>query len=170
VTINRTYLGRLGERELRALLAHEVIHIRHNDLPAVGLRTFGGLAIGLALLVAAIVFEPNMANYPIWFTAFFAGTLGGVAVLSVFNRPREARADAEGAMLSGDPAALATALTALEGLTAELRDRLFNPSILGWLLWPWSCRAPSHPPLASRLAHLRAMEVAQGQQSRWGSS
>ncbi|MGA2283143.1 MAG: M56 family metallopeptidase [Candidatus Dormibacteria bacterium] len=161
--ISVEHLDRLGDRELRAVVAHELIHVRHKDSTAARARGLGALAVAVALVVAAAVVAPNPADYPIWFTAWLVGVFGGGAALSVLNRPRETRADAEGALLAGDPAALARGLTALADLAQDIRRRLYRPPILRWLLWPWSSRMPSHPPLAARLAHLREIETGQVQ-------
>jgi Zn-dependent protease with chaperone function len=161
--ISLEHLDRLGDRELRAVVAHELIHVCHRDSTAARARGLGALAVAVALVVAAAIVAPDPADYPIWFTAWLVGVFGGGAALSVLNRPRETRADAEGALLAGDPAALARGLTALADLAQDIRRRLYRPPILRWLLWPWSSRMPSHPPLAARLAHLGEIETGQVQ-------
>jgi Zn-dependent protease with chaperone function len=155
--ISRDQVDRLGDRELRAVLAHEVIHLRHNDLAAARWRVIGGQVVGLALLVGSLILAPNPVDYPIWMAGFVVGAVGGTTLLSLSNRPTEMRADAEGALLSGDPAGLARGLVAVRELSDDHRRRLYRPPSLRWLLWPWSLRMPSHPPLATRLARLHAM-------------
>jgi heat shock protein HtpX len=161
LVISRFQLDRLDDPELRAVLAHEVIHLVHDDMAASRRRALGAQAAAIAVCIAAILVAPNLAAYPIWMAACLAGAAGGMALLSLTNRWRETRADAEGALLAGDPAALARALTTLEQLGDEMRQRLYRPPILRWLLWPWSNRLPSHPPLAARIAHLQEVAAAQ---------
>ena len=100
-------LASLDETELRGVLGHELAHVSGRDiLPA----TFS------AGLAAVITFPAGLAR-------FLMLVLGPVAALvirlSVTGR-REYRADAAGALLAGDPLALATALRKIEFGTAQL--------------------------------------------------
>ena len=100
-------LASLDETELRGVLGHELAHVSGRDiLPA----TFS------AGLAAVITFPAGLAR-------FLMLVLGPVAALvirlSVTGR-REYRADAAGALLAGDPLALASALRKIEFGTAQL--------------------------------------------------
>ena len=100
-------LASLDETELRGVLGHELAHVSGRDiLPAT-------VSAGLA---AVITFPAGLAR-------FLMLVLGPVAALvirlSVTGR-REYRADAAGALLAGDPLALASALRKIEFGTAQL--------------------------------------------------
>jgi heat shock protein HtpX len=100
-------LASLGETELRGVLGHELAHISGRDiLPAT-------MSAGLATVI----------TFPAARARFLMLVLGPVAALVIrlsVTREREYRADAAGALLAGDPVALASALRKIEAGAAEL--------------------------------------------------
>lgn len=158
VVVSTGLLDRLPRNELDAVLAHEVAHLANRDrwLLTVTLapvafaeRTFDG--------------EDGGSIAPVW--AAIGGLLGlygrlGVAVLSV---GRERAADAAAAEITGDPAALASALARLSGTEPpqeDFRDRAAL-SVLNVLptVDPTDRRSSwlfrTHPPTEERIAALR---------------
>jgi heat shock protein HtpX len=126
-------LASLDEAELRGVLGHELAHVSGRDiLPATvsaGLATIITSPAGIARFLPARV-RPRPASAP---SPVAAGlglvettlmlVLGPVAALVIrlsVSREREYRADAAGALLAGDPVALASALRKVEAGTAEL--------------------------------------------------
>ena len=128
----------LDEAELRGVLAHELAHVSSRDILA------SSVSAGLATV---ITFPAGLARFarpgnsagagPVAAGSVASGTgsglglletllmlvLGPVAALVIrlaVSREREYRADATGALLSGDPVALASALRKIDAGTAEL--------------------------------------------------
>ena len=128
----------LDEAELRGVLAHELAHVSSRDILA------SSVSAGLATV---ITFPAGLARFarpgnsagsgPGAAGSVGAGSgsglgpletllmlvLGPVAALVIrlaVSREREYRADATGALLSGDPVALASALRKIDAGTAEL--------------------------------------------------
>ena len=145
-------LASLDETELRGVLGHELAHVSGRDiLPA----TFS------AGLAAVITFPAGLAR-------FLMLVLGPVAALVIrlsMTRQREYQADAAGALLAGDPVALAAALRKIEFGTAQLAlppdARLssvghlmiaspFHPQGLARLFG-------THPPAGERVRRLEAL-------------
>lgn len=159
LVLSRPFVARIDDQALKAILAHEVVHLVRGDLRAARVRAVVALAAGFALAAATTLVAPLPAieGLPIWLAAAVIGVMAAAAGLSLLNRPREHRADVEGARLSGDPGALARALTEAQRLAEETRGRLFGRPPWRWLLSPLSWRMPTHPPMAQRIARLRSM-------------
>jgi heat shock protein HtpX len=102
----------LSERELRAVLGHELAHVKNRDILT-------------SSIVATIASAISMIA---WFGMWFGGRRGGAASLIALivapiaatliqlsiSRAREFQADADGARIAEDPEALATALQRIE--------------------------------------------------------
>ena len=159
LVISRPFVARIDDHALKAILAHEVVHLIRGDLRAARVRALAAVLAGVALAaaIALVAPLPGIEGLPIWLAAAVVGVMAATAGLSLLNRPREHRADVEGARLSGDPGALARALTEAQRLAEETRGRLFGRPPWRWLLSPLSWRMPTHPPMALRIARLRSM-------------
>ncbi|WP_216853044.1 M48 family metalloprotease [Phytoactinopolyspora halotolerans] len=144
ICVTEGALDALDERELRAVLAHELAHIRYLD-------TLPGSIISLLARAAMVI--------PV---------LGIVVVYlmrPIVGRSREFDADQEAARLTGDPLALASALRTLDAARRELVlppepgvvaiSHLMIGSPLGthgvWRLFR------SHPSTAERVARLEGL-------------
>ena len=157
----------MNKRELEAVLAHEISHIKNYDI-RVSMITFG--------LVSAIALIADMAIR----IAFFGGRdrnnnsgylmlIGIIAyIIAIFvapiiqlavGRQREYLADASGALATRDSEGLAMALEKLKSASRPMQRQnsstahLFfaNPMKKGF----WSKLFSTHPPLEDRIARLR---------------
>jgi heat shock protein HtpX len=166
----------LSARELAGVLAHELGHVRNRDTLIMSV---------VATIAGAITLIANMAQW-----AFMWGGMGrrddneglnplaGLLMIIVapivatlvqlaISRAREYEADATGAHISGDPLALAGALEKLAQGTA-VRPLNPNPATAHlYIVNPFSGGAISslfqtHPPIAERIARLRAMATGRG--------
>jgi len=153
--LSRRLVDATSDAQLRAIVAHEVIHLAHNDLRFAKVRSLvaglGGAAIGIAIWVAS---GNELRNLPILLAGMMVAMMLISLLLSPLNRRLEVRADVEGAALGGDAQAVAEALIVAYSISDETRDRLYGRPPWRWLLAPLSWRMPTHPPLDVRIARL----------------
>ena len=149
--------ARLSLRELVAVLAHEVAHIANNDLWVMQLAdTVSRLtrlmaAAGIAVAVVALPLTLlGAATVPVLAVLLLVLAPSAAALLQLsLSRTREFDADRRAAVLTGDPATLAAALTKIDPVLPPFWRRLLPgsggpPSILR-----------SHPPTVERIERLR---------------
>jgi heat shock protein HtpX len=173
----------MDERELTGVLAHELSHVKNRDTlvgtiaaTIAGAISFVAQMAQFGLLFGAGRSQDRRNPLAALLTLILAPIAAAIIQLAV-SRGREYYADASGAQLTGDPEGLAQALEELEmatkklGILARLRGRvpgqapapspafahlyIVNPltgADLGGLF-------STHPPVASRVARLRAMKL-----------
>jgi heat shock protein HtpX len=175
ICVNEGLLRILDEEELYAVLAHEFAHVRNRDIL---------ISSVVAVLAGAITMIANVAQWGLMFGGYGGqderdrGGAGGFVVgllliivapiaatliqLAV-SRSREYEADHTGAMVSGDPLALASALRKLEHATQVLPSQTAQPAFAHlYIVNPLSGQMlgnlfSTHPPLEERIRRLEAM-------------
>jgi heat shock protein HtpX len=155
-------LRRLDFRELAGVLAHEITHVRNNDIWVMSLadilsrftRSMSFFAIFLFFLsVPATVFTGTPVPWVAIMLLYFAPTLSSLLQLAL-SRSREFDADLGGASLTGDPEGLALALGKLERYQGRLWENIFMPG--RGIPIPSVLR--THPQTSDRIARLMALK------------
>jgi heat shock protein HtpX len=157
----------LSARELRAVLAHELSHVRHRDI----------LTSTITASIAGAI--STLANFGMFFggrsddnrnplvalIVLILAPIAAVLIQLAISRGREYEADRGGAELSGDPCALADALAKIDryakGLPLETAEAhpatahmmIINPLSGGGL----ASLFRTHPPTEERIHRLLAM-------------
>jgi heat shock protein HtpX len=136
VCVTRGLLRRLDRDELEGVLAHEMSHVAHKDVVVMTVASFLGIIAGLlvrfafyselfggdrrggnnnnggALPVMLIIMLVSIVVYAISFL-----------LIRLLSRYRELAADRSGALLTGQPSKLASALTKVSGDIARIPSR-----------------------------------------------
>lgn len=162
VAVTTGILQQLDERDIAAILAHEISHIKHRDISINTLAaTIVSMTRSLSLVAAAcaVLFFPSwmssgeMASWVLLlFIALIAPALS-VLLQMALSRTREFDADLSAAELLGDPQGLISALTKLE---QPHRGPWYN-SYYQVLRNPGQQLLSSHPATADRIARLRSL-------------
>ena len=171
---------RLSDRELEAVMAHEIAHVRNRDMRVLAVANF---------LVTVTSFLMTMLFWNMLFGGFGRRQQGGgmmlvylVTILVYFlgqllvlalTRYREYGADHSGAEISGDPGALANALEKISGSMARIPDEDLRKlqTASAFMIIPAALKGESamnlfstHPPVEDRVRRLRELE----RRARWG--
>ena len=181
----------LDEAELRGVLAHELAHVSSRDILAssvsaglaavitfpAGLARFarrsnsassvasGSAASGSAASDSAASDWGSGLGLLETLLMLVPGAVAAIVVRLAVTREREYRADATGALLSGDPLALASALRKIDAGTAELALAPDGPrTSVGHLMIASPFRPEgfarlflTHPPAGERIRRLEAL-------------
>ena len=168
---------RLNDRELEAVLAHEITHVVNRDMRVLSIASF---------FVTLASFMMQMFMWRMMFGGMFGGRRdngGAGAVMAIFlitiivyilgsllmralSRYREYGADHGGAELCGDPGSLASALEKITGSVARIPSDdlrklstanafMIIPALKGNKI---ASLLSTHPDLEDRVRRLREME------------
>jgi heat shock protein HtpX len=179
VCVTTGLLRRLDVAEVEGVLSHELSHIAHRDVTVMTVASFAGVLAGLLTRMwlwtgmgrdnrdqnAALMFMVVMAVSVLVYVVSFILT-------RALSRYRELSADRTGALLTGNPTALATALQKVSGDISAIPDRdlrsmeavsafAFAPALTS--KFSMSTLFMTHPPLEKRLEQLAQISTQLGQ-------
>jgi heat shock protein HtpX len=179
VCVTTGIMRRLDDDELEGVLSHELSHVAHRDVAVMTIASFLGVLAGLitrfglygglgrnrdqnAALVVLTIVAVSILVYAISFL-----------LTRALSRYRELAADRAGAMLTGRPSTLASALTKISGDIARIPSRdlreaqafnafFFAPALSGQSV---ASLFSTHPSLETRLERLGTLSRQLGEQA-----
>ena len=159
----------LNERELRGVLGHELSHVYNRDILT------GSIAAGIAGIISSVASmffwlgggarrdrDDGASGLALLLMVLLAPLAASVTQFAV-SRTREYDADHDGAVLTNDPLALASALGKLESGVSRVpmgRDPRVEPVSAMMIANPFGrlrSLFSTHPPMADRIARLEEM-------------
>ncbi|RQO53637.1 zinc metalloprotease HtpX [Paucibacter sp. KBW04] len=162
----------LSERELRGVMAHELAHVKHRDIliSTVSATMAGAISMlaNFAMFFGGRDSEGRSSNPLVGILVAVLAPIAASVIQMSISRAREFEADRGGAEISGDPAALASALEKIhriaQGIPLEAAER--HPETAQMMIMnPLSGRGlaglfSTHPATEERVARL--LEMARG--------
>lgn len=182
VCVTTGLMRRLDTEELEGVLAHELSHVAHRDVAVMTMASFLGVAAGLLARfamysgffggrgrrddqnTAAVMMIVMLVSAVVYAVSF--------VLTRALSRYRELAADRAGAILTGRPSALASALTKVSGDIARIptRDLRAAQSLNAFFFAPalrpgmsLSALLSTHPSLQQRLDQLARIAAQFGQ-------
>jgi heat shock protein HtpX len=161
IAVTDGLLRTLSPRELAGVLAHELSHIRNNDLWIMSLADLMSRLTSLMSWLGQLLLILNLPALMTGRTAvpwllvlvlIFAPTLMALLQLAL-SRSREYDADLDAVALTGDPGGLASALAKLE----RLQGRYWEEILLPGRRMPEPSLLRTHPPTQGRIERLLAL-------------
>lgn len=170
IAVTEGLLTQCPPDEVRAVLAHEMAHVRNRDI------LIGSVAAAIATAISMLA---NMAMFAgifggsddddgpgagaVLFMAIIAPVAAGLLQMAV-SRSREFEADRYGAQLSGDPLALASALRRLENMAQRSPMDITPAQSSAWIVNPLTGTRKdftrlfmTHPPMEERIRRLEEL-------------
>jgi heat shock protein HtpX len=174
VAVTTGLVAKLSRRELEGVLAHEVGHIVNRDIR---ISTFAVLAVATIAAIAEVALRIGFATsgnrrggHPVILVfalvLYLVAIPAGLLLKAGLSRRREVLADATAVALTRNPTGIRQALEKLEADTTVVRATNAATAHL-WVESPSERRGrvglvgrlmSTHPPLADRIATLRAYE------------
>jgi len=166
VCVTQGLLQALDRQEVRAVLAHELGHVKNHDIL---ITTIAAVVAGAISSLANLAFfipssNDNDRNPVGSLIAIIVAPIAATLIQLAISRSREYAADATGAQYSGSPRDLAEALVKIEDISAQVPMNV-SPSMatlyIGNPLHVEGIAAlfSTHPKTADRVAKLLEMEA-----------
>jgi heat shock protein HtpX len=185
VAVTEGILQILSERELEAVLAHELSHVKNRDVliatiaaGVAGIISVAGHAAQWGLMLGGLGGRSSSDDRGGGLAALvwiIVAPLIALLIQLAISRSREYGADESGAALTGDPEALARALARLEQGQAARPYEFAGPATAHlFIVNPLRGRAATlmnllstHPPIEERIRRLTKIGIREGRINRW---
>lgn len=177
VCVSTGMLALLDEPELEGVLAHELTHVAHRDVAVITIASFLGILAGLMMrftLYSEAFGQRRDQATAMLLTAVMLVSIAVYAIsfllIRALSRYRELAADRDGAILTGKPSTLASALVKLSDKTGRIpREDLrsvqsFNAFFITPVHGAFAGLFSTHPSLQRRLDQLAQISTQLGRE------
>lgn len=172
VAVTAGLLELLDRRELEGVLAHELGHIKNRDtlVSTIAAALAGALGFLAEMAMWRSVFGGNRneegSPHPlVGLIGMLLAPLAGLLIQSAISRSREFMADETGAVATGDPLALASALKKIEAWAGRMPMHQANPATAAlFIINPlkgarMAALFSTHPPTKERVKRLETLAM-----------
>ena len=170
VAVTDSIMRTLNREELEAVLAHELSHVKNRDILTMTVASFIAMLASLIMQNALFysIFDNRNSNGA-WIIAWVVSVavwLFATILMMSLSRYREYAADRGSAYITGNPAALRSALTKISGRMDQVpvkKKEEMSGANMFYILPALSGKSfkelfATHPPLEKRLAELEKIE------------
>ncbi len=170
VAVTSGLLKLLDMREVRGVLSHELSHVKHRDtlISAVAATIAGAILVLVRIAQFSAFFgfggDDDEGGGLIGLLFFIiVGPIAALIIQMAISRSREYYADEEGAKISSDPLALASALSKLDAYSKRIPlTRATETTSHMFIVNPFSGKSmmklfSTHPPIEERIRRLKEM-------------
>ena len=166
VAVTEGILRLLDDRELRGVLAHELSHVKNRDiLISCIAATLAGaimLLVRMGFLFSGGKNSKNNSNLIIALLLMILAPIAASLIQMAISRSREYIADSDGAKISGDPLALASALRKLAYGNSRQQNNVSENTAHMFIVNPLTGKSlqglfSTHPPIDDRIKKLEEM-------------
>jgi heat shock protein HtpX len=166
VAVTKGILDILSAEEVRAVLSHELAHVRHRDiLTGTIVATMAGaimLLSRIGLFFGGYGRDRDRGNAALALIVALVAPIAAMLIQLAISRSREYAADAGGAKISGDPIALANALRKLHGYSRVKPMNASPATAHMFIVNPLSAKGmfalfSTHPAVENRIERLQRM-------------
>jgi heat shock protein HtpX len=181
VVVTTGLLKRLDRDELEGVLAHELSHVAHRDVTVMTIASFTAIVAGFlarSMMWGSMMRDNRNQNAAVMFIVIMAVSVIvyfiSYLLINGLSRYRELGADRGGALVTGKPSALASALTKITGEMARIPTKdiramepvsnlAFAPAVAARKGFTLEGLMSTHPSLEKRLANLAKVAEELGQ-------
>jgi heat shock protein HtpX len=165
VAVTDSIVNLLDDRELRGVLAHELSHVKNRDIL---ISCIAATFSGAIMMLVRMGFwfgggrNKNNSNIIIALLLMILAPISASLIQMAISRSREYIADADGAKMSGDPLALASALRKLAYGNSRQQNNVSESTAHMFIVNPLTGKSlqglfSTHPPIDERIKRLEAM-------------
>ncbi|HMK47277.1 MAG TPA: M48 family metalloprotease [Methanocella sp.] len=167
VAVTTGILNRLNERELEAVLAHEMTHVKNRDMFVV---TFASFIVSIITWMVYIIFASVMrgdrdnlgASMAAWMVSMLFSNTIGLILINTVSRYREYGADSGSAYVTRNPDELISALQKISNTKVSGESARALDSAKALCISPTGSAImellSTHPPIEKRIAQLERIK------------